>query len=109
MAYDVRLAERVRELLALHADMTERTMFGGVAWMLAGNMACGIIGDELIVRLGAEDGERALAEPHTRPFDFTGKPMRGFVCVAPEATADAAELAGWVEAGTGYAASLHPK
>ena len=109
MAYDEGLAERVRDLLALHGDVTERKMFGGIAWMLAGNMACGVIGDELIVRVGPEAGERALAESHARPFDATGRPMRGFVCVAAEGTAEPAALAGWVEAGVAFAASLPPK
>ena len=109
MAYDEGLAERVRDLLALGQEITERKMFGGVAWMTAGNMACGVIGDELIVRLGAEDAERALAEPHTRPFDFTGKPMRGFAVVQAAGTEGDEELAAWVEAGLAHAASLPPK
>lgn len=108
MAYDESLAERVRDLIALHGDVSERKMFGGIAWMLAGNMACGVMGEELIVRLGP-DAEAALAEPHTRQFDFTGKPLRGFVCVAPEGTAEGPDLAGWVEAGVAFAASLPAK
>ena len=85
MAYDRDLAERVRELITLRSDVTERKMFGGIAWMVGGNMACGVLGDELIVRLDPEDAERALAEPHTRPFDFTGRPMRNMAMVAPGA------------------------
>ena len=77
MAYDEQLAERVRELLALREGLVERKMFGGIAWMLDGNLACGVIGDELIVRVGPEESERALAEPGTRVFDFTGRPSRG--------------------------------
>jgi hypothetical protein len=83
-------------------------MFGGIAWMVSGNMACGILGDDLIVRLGP-DAEAALAEEHVRPFDFTGKPMKGTVFVEPAATAEPADLAGWVEAGVGFASSLPPK
>jgi TfoX/Sxy family transcriptional regulator of competence genes len=109
MAYDETLAERVRDLLALHGDLTERKMFGGIAWMIGGNMACGILGDELIVRLGREEGERALAEPNTRPFDFTGRPMKGTVLVAPAGTGADEDLAGWVEAGAAFAASLPAK
>ena len=109
MAYDEGLAERVRDLLALHGDVTERKMFGGLAWMVHGNMACGVLGDELIVRVGKEEHARALAEPNTREFDFTGRPMKGFICVTAEGAADAKELAGWVEAGMGYAGSLPPK
>jgi TfoX/Sxy family transcriptional regulator of competence genes len=109
VAYDEALADRVRELIALRSDMVERKMFGGIAWMLSGNMACGVIGDELIVRLDPEDAERALAEPHTRPFDFTGRPMRNMAMVAPEGTADDQNLAARVDAGADFAASLPPK
>lgn len=109
MAYDEGLAERVRELLAPREALVERKMFGGVAWMLAGNMACGVIGEELVVRLGAEDGEAALAEPHTREFDFTGRPMKGTVFVAADGLATDEQLAGWVDAGAEYALSLPPK
>ncbi len=109
MAYDEALADRVRELVSLREAVTERKMFGGIAWMLAGNMACGVLGEELIVRLGPEEGERALAEPHTREFDFTGRPMRNIVMVAPEAVADEEALAGWVDAGADFAASLPAK
>ena len=108
MAYDEELADRIRIALADREALTERKMFGGVAWMLAGNMACGVIGDELMVRVG-EDLERALAEPHTRVMDFTGKPMRGFVIVEAEGIAADDELASWVDAGAGYALSLPPK
>jgi hypothetical protein len=109
LAYDDALADRVRELISLRADGAERKMFGGIAFMLAGNMACGVLGDELIVRLGPEEGERALAEPHTRAFDFTGRPMRGFVVVGPGGVATEEELAGWVDAGADFAASLPAK
>jgi len=109
MAYDEALAERVRDLLTLRGDLTERKMFGGIAWMIAGNMACGISGDDLIVRLEPEEVERALAEDHVGPFAPAKSPMKGFVRVEPEALAEPAELAGWVEAGVGFAASLPPK
>lgn len=109
MAYDEALAERMRDLLTLRGDLTERKMFGGIAWMVAGNMACGLLGDALIVRLEPEEVERALSEDHTRPFDTTGRPMKGFVVVEAEGIADPAALAGWVEAGVGFASSLPPK
>ena len=109
MAYDESLAERVRDLLALREDVTERKMFGGIAWMLGGNMACGVLGEELIVRLSEEESETALAEPHTRPFDFTGRAMKKAIYVAPEGTSTEEDLAGWVDAGADYAASLPPK
>ena len=109
MAYDEALAERVRDLLMHRGDLTERKMFGGIAWMVAGNMACGVLGDDLIVRLEPDEAERALEEEHTRQFDFTGRPSRGMVVVEPAALEDPAELASWVEAGTGFASSLPAK
>jgi TfoX/Sxy family transcriptional regulator of competence genes len=109
MAYDEALAERARAVISLREDVVERKMFGGIAWMVAGNMACGVLGDELIVRLGPEEAEKALAEPHTREFDFTGRPMRNIVMVASEAMAADDDLAGWVDAGADFAASLPPK
>jgi TfoX/Sxy family transcriptional regulator of competence genes len=109
VAYDEELAERVREVLAPRPDVTERKMFGGIAFMVAGNMACGVLGEELIVRLGDEEGEKALTEDGVRPFDFTGKPMKGIVYVDSRHTADDSGLAGWVEAGADYASSLPAK
>jgi TfoX/Sxy family transcriptional regulator of competence genes len=109
MAYDEDLAERVRDVISVRDRVTERKMFGGIAFLVAGNMACGVLGDELIVRLGDTDGEKALAEDGVRPFDFTGKPMKRIVYVSPDRTSDEAGLAEWVEAGADYAASLPPK
>jgi TfoX/Sxy family transcriptional regulator of competence genes len=109
MAYDETLADRVRELVSARPDVSERKMFGGIAFMVAGNMACGVLGEDLIVRLDKEEGEKALTEDGVRPFDFTGKPMKGIVYVAPERTSDAAGLTEWVEAGADYAASLPAK
>jgi TfoX/Sxy family transcriptional regulator of competence genes len=109
MAYDEVLADRVRAALAPREGLSEREMFGGVAFMLAGNMAVGIIGDDLMVRLGKDDAERALTEPHVRPMDFTGRPMKTTVYVDPDGTADDADLAGWVDAGADFAVSLPPK
>ena len=108
MAFDEALADRVREILAPRPELSERRMFGGIAFMLAGNMCCGVIGEDLMVRPG-DDGEAALAEPHTRPMDFTGKPMKSTIYVDPEGTGDDVELARWVEAGADFAASLPPK
>jgi TfoX/Sxy family transcriptional regulator of competence genes len=84
-------------------------MFGGIAFMLAGNMAVGVIGEDLMVRLDPADAEKALAEPHTRPMDFTGKPMKNMVYVDAEGTASDEDLTAWVEAGADHAASLPPK
>jgi hypothetical protein len=84
-------------------------MFGGIAFMLAGNMAVGVIGEDLMVRLDPADVEQALGEPHTRPMDFTGRPARNTIYVDPGGTANDEDLGGWVEAGTGIAASLPSK
>ena len=109
MPYDEALADRVRAVLAPREELSERKMFGGIAFMLAGNMAVGIVGDDLMVRLGREDAERALAEPHVRPMDFTGRPAKTTVYVDPAGTASEDDLAGWVEAGADFAASLPAK
>lgn len=84
-------------------------MFGGIAFMLAGNMAVGVIGEDLMVRLGKVDAERALKETHVRPMDFTGRPMKTTVYVDPGGTASDDDLAAWVEAGAAFAATLPPK
>jgi TfoX/Sxy family transcriptional regulator of competence genes len=109
VAYDEALAERVRAVISQRESVVERKMFGGIAWMVAGNMACGVLGDELIVRRAPEEAEKALTEPHAREFDFTGRPMRNIVMVGPAATADDSQLAGWVDAGADFASSLPPK
>ncbi len=109
MAFDEALADRVRDVLAPRADVSERKMFGGIAFMIAGNMAVGIVGDDLMVRLDPADAERALAEPHVRPMDFTGKPMKNMVFVGSAGTASDDDLAAWVDAGADFASSLPRK
>ena len=109
MAYDEVLAARIRSLLAKRGDVTERKMFGGIAYMVADHMAVGVIRDDLMVRVGSDAEAAALAEPHARPMDFTGRPARGMVYVAPAGVASDADLARWVERGAAYAASLPPK
>jgi hypothetical protein len=109
MAYDEALAERVRDVLSLREDVSERKMFGGIGFMVAGNMACGVHGEELIVRLGPDEAERALGDAHARPFDLTGRPMKGWLFVASEGVESDEDLAGWVDAGADLAASLPAK
>jgi len=108
MAYDERLAERVRDVLGPDPDVSERKMFGGLAFMLNGHMVGGIVGEELMLRLGAELAEEALGSPHVRPMDFTGRPMTGMVYVAPDGLRGRA-LRTWVEKAAGHARSLPPK
>ncbi len=109
MAYDEGLTQRIREALADADGLSERRMFGGIAFMLHGNMAVGISGDELMVRVGPEAYDEALAQPHARVFDMTGRVMRGWVVVAAEGIADDGALGDWVRRGADYARSLPPK
>jgi TfoX/Sxy family transcriptional regulator of competence genes len=109
MAYDLNLAQRIRQVLAGQPGLVEKKMFGGVGFLIRGNMACGVHGNDLIVRLGAERYPQALAQPHTRPFDMTGRPMQGWVMVAPEGAASDHDLREWVSQGTAFAATLPPK
>ena len=109
MAFDETLAERIRDVFSERDGVTERKMFGGIAFMVQGNMAVGVIGEDLMVRLDPADAERALAEPHARPMDFTGKPAKNMIYVAPEGTASDPDLTTWVEAGAHFASSLPPK
>jgi TfoX/Sxy family transcriptional regulator of competence genes len=108
MAYDEELAERIRGLLP-GVPVTETKMFGGLAFLVGGNMAVGVSGQGgLMVRCDHADTERLLSEG-ADPFEMRGKPMSGWLRVASEAVADDAALARWVEIGTTYAASLPPK
>jgi hypothetical protein len=108
MAYDERLAERVRDVLAGTPDVSERKMFGGLAFMVGGHMACGIARDELMLRLGAAGAENALRRAHVRPMDFTGRPLTGMVFVAQEGVRGVA-LRRWVEAAVAFVRTLPPK
>src|SRR5260221_1435875 len=109
MAFDQAIADRVRDVLASRGDLSERRMFGGIAFMLGGNMAVGVIGEDLMVRLDPGDAEEALREPYTRPMDFTGRPMKNMVYVDPAGTEADEDLAAWVNAGADFAESLPPK
>jgi hypothetical protein len=109
MAYDEGLAIRIRDLLGGRVGLTEKRMFGGLAFLLHGNMACGVHGDDLIVRLPAEATDAALTEPGTRPFDLTGRPMRGWLLVGSDGHAEDDDLRRWVDRGVAYAGTLPPK
>lgn len=108
MAYDEKLAARVCALLAGSTDVSERKMFGGLTFMVGGHMCCGVNGDDLIVRLDPDSEDDAVATPHARPMDFTGRPMRGFVTVRPEGLKGAL-LNRWVREAVTRAESLPPK
>ena len=109
MAFDERLADRIRSSLGRRKGLTEKKMFGGIAFLLNGNMCVGVHRSELIVRLAPEDTETALTQPHTRRFDLTGRPMQGWILVAPAGMATDAKLARWVEIATKYAGALPKK
>jgi TfoX/Sxy family transcriptional regulator of competence genes len=109
MAFDEALADRARSVLGRRKGITERKMFGGLAFLLNGNMCCGVTKDRLMLRLGEDGAAEALAEPHTQPMDFTGKPLKSMVYVTPEGTMADKDLQEWVRRAVAYAASLPPK
>ncbi|MBX7098924.1 MAG: TfoX/Sxy family protein [Myxococcaceae bacterium] len=112
MAYDQGLAERVRTLLEEHPDFHEKQMFGGLCFLLSGKMCCGVVKDELMVRVGAARHAEALKQPHARPMDFTGTPLNGFIFVSPDGVEADVDLEFWVTQGVAVAravAVLPPK
>ncbi|UCF60968.1 MAG: TfoX/Sxy family protein [Anaerolineaceae bacterium] len=109
MAYDEGLAQRVREMLDDPPSLVEKKMFGGVGFMLHGNMACGVHGDRLIVRIGPEGHEQAMSLPHTAPFDITGRAMKGWVMVEAAGYESDDDLNAWVQRGVDFALTLPPK
>lgn len=110
MAYDELLAKRVQKTLrASGIEFSERKMFGGIAFMLNGNMCCGIIEDELVLRVGHELARDLLKQDQVRVMDFTGRPMRGFVMVENEALKENPSLLEWLEPAISFANSLPPK
>lgn len=109
MVFDEKLADRTRAALGDVRGVTEIRMFGGLCFTVHGNMAVGVTGDDLMVRLPPEEGEAALAQPGARPMDFTGKPMKGFVFVGAEGVRTDRALNRWVDRGVAYASSLPPK
>jgi TfoX/Sxy family transcriptional regulator of competence genes len=109
MPFDETLAKRVRTLLRGTDSLTERKMFGGLAFMVNGHMCCGIVGKNLVVRTGPDQYQAALAQPHARPMNFTGRAMRGFVFVDPFGCGSTRELKAWVQRGLHFVLSLPPK
>jgi TfoX/Sxy family transcriptional regulator of competence genes len=109
VAYDLEVAEHLRELLAGEPDVVEKRMFGGLAFLVQGNMACGVRGDDLMVRVAADTAEALLAEPGARPADMAGRPMKGWLLVGPEGHAEDDDLRRWVGRGVAHASSLPPK
>ena len=109
MAFDEQLATRIREQIGKRRGLAEKKIFGGLAFLLNGNMACGIHRNELMVRIDPGETDSTLKQRHTHVFDLTGRPMKGWILVRPPGFARADALKKWVQMGVKYAASLPPK
>jgi hypothetical protein len=109
VAFDEGLAERVRSSVVGDPRIDERKMFGGLCFTLSGHMCFGIVGDDLMVRVGPDAWASCVDRPHAREMDFTGRSMKGMVYVAPEGVAGDVELASWLELGKTFTSSLPPK
>src|SRR5262249_55452749 len=109
MSFDADLADRVRQALGERRGLAEKKMFGGLAFLLRGNMCCGVLKRELIVRVPPDETDEALAEPHTRAFDFTGRPSGGFVVAGPAGCEDNGPLAEWVPRAVEFPSGLPAK
>jgi TfoX/Sxy family transcriptional regulator of competence genes len=109
MAYNESVAEKIRIALADSSKIVEKKMFGGLCFMVRGNMAIGVVGDELMVRVGPEQQPIALKKPHARVMDFTGKPMVGFIYVAAEGLKSLPSVRSWVQLALNFNAGLPEK
>jgi TfoX/Sxy family transcriptional regulator of competence genes len=102
VAYNEALASRVRSLLEAQPDVEEKRMFGGLSFMVSGQMCCGVLKDDLVVRVGSDHFDEAMAQPHVRSFDFTGRPSTGMVYVANTGLSDDHTLGAWLQRGLDY-------
>ena len=109
MAYDENLAQRINSHLTGIPGLVEKKMFGGVGFMINGNMACGVHASDLILRVDPDRYEQLLSQPHVRVFDMTGRPMKGWVLVAPGGYSSEEELESWIQQGVTFALTLPPK
>ncbi|MHC4957900.1 MAG: TfoX/Sxy family protein [Planctomycetota bacterium] len=109
MAYDESVAGRIRAALAGRTDMVEKRMFGGIAFLHRGHMCCGVVDQELMLRLGKAGAADALGEPDTRPMDFTGKPLSTMVFVAPRGFSSDDDLHAWIDRAVAFVRTLPPK
>lgn len=109
MSYSEAVADRVRQMISTRDGLSERKMFGGLCLMVNGNMFAGVVGDELMLRVGIDSFEELLARPGARPMDFTGRPMKGYLYVAPDGFQSDDDLAAWIAAALGFASSLPVK
>jgi hypothetical protein len=109
MAFSEALAERIRQRLARRKNVEEKKMFGCICFFLNGNALAGVWKDRLIARLGPDEGEAALLEPHVREFDITGRPMRNWVAVEPEGVEDDEQLSAWIQRAVKFVRTLPAK
>jgi len=109
MAYSAKLAEQIRSRIGDHPGLTEREMFGGIAFLVSGNMAVGVSGNGLMVRVGKDDHDELIALSGARTFDMSSRPMRGWIIVDPEGTATDTQLEEWIQRGVDFAETLPPK
>jgi TfoX/Sxy family transcriptional regulator of competence genes len=108
MAYNLKLAERIRAQLE-GIPFVEKNMFGGVGFLIGGNLACGVNKDNLIVRIDPEKQVTLLRKPHAKPFDLTGKPMKGWLVVEGACVKTEKQLRAWIKEGVEFASTLPPK
>src|ERR1700757_4394601 len=106
MAFSEALAERIRQRLARRKNVEEKKMFGGVGFLLNGNLLVGVWKDSLIARLGPDEGDEALREPHVKEFDITGRAMKGWALVAPEGIEDDDQLSAWIQRAVQFVGKL---
>ncbi len=109
MAYDEKIAERVRRILSGRRDVAEKKMVGGLSFLVKGSMCCGVTKNALMVRVGPEARDLTVAQPHVRPMKFGGRPLTGFVLVDPEGFPSDLELAIWVQRGIDFVSALPAK
>ena len=109
MAFDENVAQRVRDVLSEECIAVERQMFGGLAFMVNGHMCCGVVGEDLVVRIGPQKHEQTLSQPYVRAMDFTGQPMKGFVYVSPPGYRSKANLRKWIRTSLRFVSSLPSK
>lgn len=109
MPFNEALAERVRSAMAAHEPSGERRMFGGISFLIGGNLACGVMNDDLLVRFDRASSDELMAQPHVRPFVMGGRSSKGWLLVGPAGVTEANDLERWIALGTAYAASLPAK
>jgi len=105
MAYNLKLAERIRAELG-GIPIVEKKMFGGIGFLIDGNMACGVYKEDMLVRVDPQKHSQLLKKPHAKPFDITGKPLKGWLMVEPDGCKTKKQLSAWVKEGVEFALTL---